>query len=102
MRDSIEDPGIESGVVDDSLQLSTLVEEETHDVKMDLLNKAEDQVISVQGAGKILPTVDVDGHSIYKSTLVSQLNGNIFPSKVKLARNKHSIQFNNYDNCLQA
>jgi hypothetical protein len=48
-----------------------------------------------------MPTVEVDGHSIYKSTLVSQLNGNVFLSKDRLARIKHSIHFNNHDNCLQ-
>jgi hypothetical protein len=49
-----------------------------------------------------LPTIEVDGQSIYKSTLVSQLDDNIFLSKDRLARIKHSIQFYNYDNCLQA
>ncbi len=97
MGDSIEDD-----VVDDGLQLSTLVEEETRDVITDLLNQAEDHVTSAQATGKILPTVEVDGHSIYKSTLVSQLNGNVFLSKDRLARIKHSIYFNNLDNCLQA
>ena len=55
---------IEDDVVDDGLQLSTLVEEETRDVITNLLNKAEDQVTSVQRTGKILPTVEVHGHSI--------------------------------------
>ena len=73
MGDSIEDD-----VIDDGLQLSTLVEEETRDVIMDRHNQAEDQVTSVQRTGKILPTVEVDGHSIYKSTFVLQLNGNVF------------------------
>ena len=66
----------------DGLQLSTLVEEETRDVTMDLLNHTEDHVTSVQRIGKILPTVEVDGHSIYKSTLLSQLNGNFFYPKI--------------------
>ena len=86
MRDSIED-----GVVDDGLQLSTLVEEETRDVIMNLLNQAENQVTSVQGAGKILPTVKLDGYIIYKSTRVLQLNGNSFLSKDRLVRIKHNI-----------
>ena len=54
MGDSIEDD-----VIDDGLQLSTLIEEETRDVIMDLFNKVEDQVTSVQRFGKILPTVEV-------------------------------------------
>ena len=56
----------------------------------------------VQGARKIVLTVEVGGHSIYKWTLVSQLTGNVFLSKARLARSKHSIQFNNHDNCLQS
>ena len=79
-----------------------LLEEETRDVIMDLLNRAENQVTLVQGARKIVPTLEVGGHSIYKSTLVSELNGNVFLSKDRLARSKHSIQFNNHDNCLQS
>ena len=39
---------IENDIVDDGLQLSTLVEEETRDVITYLLNHAEDQVPSVQ------------------------------------------------------
>jgi hypothetical protein len=88
--------------MDDDLQHTILLEEETRDVITELLNRAENQVTLVQGAGKIMPTVEVGGHSIYKSTLVSQLNGNVFLSKDRLARIKHSIQFNNHDNCLQA
>jgi len=42
MGDSIEDD-----VVDNGLQLSTLVEKETRDVITDLLNQAEYQVTSV-------------------------------------------------------
>jgi hypothetical protein len=42
MGDSIEDD-----VVDNGLQLSTLVEKKTCDVITDLLNQAEDQVTSV-------------------------------------------------------
>ena len=93
---------IDDDVVDDGLRLSTLVEEETCDVMTDQLNHVENQVTLGHGAGNILPTVEVDGHFIYKSTLVSQLNGNIFLSKDRLARIKLSIQFNNHDNCLQA
>jgi len=51
---------------------------------------------------KIQPTVEVEGHYIYKSTLVSQLNGNSFLSKDQLAQIKQSIKFNNHDNCVQA
>ena len=86
VKDSIEDD-----VVNDSLQLSTLVEEETRNVILDLLNQAEDQVTFVHGTGKNLPTVEVDGHSIYKPTLVLQLNGNIFLSKDILTFNSTTM-----------
>ncbi len=66
----------------DGLQLSTLLEEETRDVTMDLLNHTEDHVTSVQRIVKILPTVEVDGHSIYNSTLISQFNSNVFYPKI--------------------
>ena len=36
--------------------------------------------------GKIVRTIEIGGHCIYKSTLVSQLNGNFVLSKDRLAR----------------
>ena len=42
MRDYVEDD-----VIDDGLQLSILVEEETRDVITDLFNRTKDQVTSV-------------------------------------------------------
>ena len=88
---------IQDDVVDNGLELSTLVEEETRVVITDLFNQAEDQVTSVHKIG----TVEVDGHSINKSALVSQLNDNVYLFKYRLARIRHSIQFNNHDLCLQ-
>lgn len=73
------------------LQLSTLVDEVTCDVITNLLNQAKDQVTSVEGAGKILSTVEVDKHFIHKSTFVSQINENIFLFKNRLAIIKHNI-----------
>lgn len=51
MGDSIEDD-----VIDDGLQFSTLVEEETHDVITNLFNQAEDHVTFVQRNEIFLPT----------------------------------------------
>ena len=39
--------------------------------------------------------VTYEGHTIYKSTLVSQLNGNHFLSEDRLTRVRNSIYFNN-------
>jgi hypothetical protein len=47
-------------------------------------------------------TVQYSGHKIYKSTLVSQLNGNPFLSKDRLTRVHNSIFFNNSDDYLVA
>ena len=95
MRDSIEDD------IDDSIEHLAALEEETCDAIMDILNCALPQVTMLQSNEKIMPTMEVDGHYIYKSTLVSQLNGNHFLSKDRLTRIKHSIEFNNHNNCMR-
>ena len=97
MRDTIGDD-----VDEDGAEHSAVLEQETHDAIIDLLNRAEVQVSTVVTDEKIKPTMEVDGHCIYKSTLVYQLNGNNFLSKDKLTRIKHTIQFNNHDNCMQS
>lgn len=56
---------------------------------------------AIQNNKKIKGMVELESHSIYKSTLVSQLNGNNFLSKDRLARIKHNIAFNNHDNCME-
>ena len=85
VQDCLEDE------VEDGLNHLAMLEEETRDVLMDLLNRAEVQVTQMQVNAKIQPTVEVDGHCIYKSTLVSQLNGSSFLSKDRLAQIKHTI-----------
>jgi hypothetical protein len=97
MRDTIEED-----VDEDGAEQSAVLEQETRDAITDLLNRAEVQVSTVVTDEKIKPTVEVDGHCIYKSTLVCQLNGNNFLSKDRLARIKHTIQFNNHDNCMKS
>lgn len=44
---------------------------------------------------KVMMLVKYDGHQIFKVTLVSQLNTNIFWSKDMLTEVKKSIYFNN-------
>lgn len=51
---------------------------------------------------KIVLVVTFQGHSIYKSTFVSQLNGNPYLSKDKLTRMQNSIYFINSDDYLTA
>lgn len=97
MRDSVDDD-----LIDDAAEESAMLEQETRDVITDVLNRAETQVPVSENEEKIKGTVELEGHTIYKSTLVSQLNGNNFLSKDRLARVKHSIAFNNHDNCVDA
>jgi len=80
---------IEGSIDEDGAKHSATLEEETRNAIMDLFNRDEVQVSTIQTDEKIKPTVEVDDHCIYKSTLVSQLNGNNFLSKDRLVRIKH-------------
>ena len=51
---------------------------------------------------KIQSVVQYNGQTIYKSTLVADLNGNPFLSKDRLTRIKNSVYFNNADDYLSA
>ena len=51
---------------------------------------------------RILPTVSYSNKVIYKSTLVSELNGNPFLSKDRLTRIPNSVYFNNAKDYLSA
>jgi len=99
MRDTIEDASL-----DDAENHLAVVQEETRDAITDLLNSRLAQVTSIESGSnvKIEPTVQTEGHCVYKSTIVSELNGNSFLSKDRLARIKQSIKFNNHDNCVRA
>ena len=57
----------------DGNDLATLpaLEEETRQVFVELLSEQEQQVCSSPPSSKVLPVVTFQGHSIYKSTLVS-------------------------------
>ena len=96
MRDNLEEDAVEDCLPDHL----TSLQDEARDVVSDLLNGAEGQVSQPESSQPIEATISVDGHCIYKSTLVSQLNGSTFLSKDRLARIKHSIEFNNHDNCM--
>lgn len=69
---------------------------------MELLSDHEVQVSSDPIPHKINPVVTFQGHCIYKSTLISQMNGNPYVSKDRLTRMKNSIYFNNSDDYLAA
>jgi len=80
MRDYIED-----NIVDDGPDHLASLYKETYDAIINVLNRVELEVTMIQVNAKIEPTVHVDGHYIYKSTLVLQLNDNNFFSKDWLA-----------------
>ena len=68
----------------------------------ELLSDHEVQVSSGPIPHKIDRVVIFQGHSTYKSTLVSQMNGNPYLSKERLTMMKNSIYFNNSDDYLVA
>ena len=93
---------VEDEIVDDGLDPEAVVADEARDAIADVLNSAEPQVSTRVAPPKVLPFVEYAGHKIYKSTLVSQLNGNPFLSKDRLTRVKHSMYFNNHDDYMSA
>lgn len=88
---------LEDEIIDDGLDAQAVLEDETRDAVADVLNAHENQVSSRAAPPKIVPIVEYAGYTIFKSTLVSQLNGNPFLSKDHLTKVKHSMYFNNHD-----
>ena len=93
---------LEDDIDGDDLATLPALEEETQHVLLELLSKHKLQVSNYPPSLKVLHVVTFKGHSIYKSTLVSQLNGNPYLSKDRLTRMKNSIYFNNFDDYLAA
>jgi len=71
-------------------------------VFVELVNKKELEISSTSTSSKVVPIVSFHGYSIYKSTLVDQLNGNLYLSKDRITWMKNSIYFNNSDDYLVA
>ena len=93
---------MEDEIVDDYVDEVGEVEDEVRDVLREMLDVDDDQVPTTLVQQKISSIVTYEGHSIYKSTLVSQLNGNPLLSKDRLTRVRNSIYFNNNDDYLTA
>ena len=93
---------LEDELVSDGLDSQCVLEDKTRDAEADLLSSHKNQVSALVAPSKILPVVEYGGHTIFKSTLVSQLNGNLFLSKDRLTRVKNSIYFNNHDDYVTA
>ena len=64
--------------MDDKVLDITVVESETCDVISDMLGAHEEQISTIPVPTKVEAFVEFDGHKIFKSTLVGQLNGNPF------------------------
>ena len=76
-----------SQLINDQVEVAGLESELRH-VLVDVLDEHEGcQVVS----NSVLPYVEFEGAKIYKSTLVSQLNGNLTLSKDRLTRIKSGI-----------
>lgn len=88
---------------DDGLDLVPVAENEYRDALSELMDQVEpplDACEPVNKPWKRVQTVEYNGKCIYKSTLVSELNGNPFLSKDQLTRVKNSIYFNNSEDYL--
>ena len=92
----------EVDIVEDGASNLLVLESETRNAMSEMLNLEEPQVSTALSIDKVTPFVEYDGHNIYKSTLVSQLNVNHFLSKDRLTKVKNSIYFNNVDDYINA
>ena len=99
---SIPNPNdlLDDDIFDDGVVFLPILEEETRNVFIELSSDHEVQVSSDPIPHKIDHVVTFQGHSIYKSTLVSEMNGNPYLSKDRLTRMKNSIYFYNLDDYL--
>lgn len=77
---------LEGNFEEDRVEDLTILEEETRQVVVEMVDSMELQVMSQASSSNILPIVTYKGHIIHKSTMVSQLNENLFISKNQLTR----------------
>ena len=89
-------------IVDSYMDEVGEVEDEVRDVPRKMLEIDDDQVPTTHVQENISPIVTYQGHSIYKSTLVFQLNENPFLSNDRLTWVRNSIFFSNNNNYLTA
>jgi hypothetical protein len=68
----------EVDIVEDRPPNLLVVEFRVQDAMSEMLNLEEPQINTTPPTDKVIPFVNYDGHYIYKSTLVSKLNANIF------------------------
>ena len=90
------------GEFHDGVGTVEFIRNEMHHVFHDILDNMDANISEVPKPTIVIPVVSYSCHQIYKSTLVSQLNGNPFLSKDRVTRIKNSIYFNNLDEYLNA
>ena len=90
------------GIGEFDSEIQQQLEDDMGQVVNDMLNSQEVYALDPSGTPQVVPLIQFSGHTIYKSTLVSQLNGNPFLSKDRLTRVKNSIFFNNSDDYVTA
>lgn len=100
-----DDGGLHS-LSEDEGDVLRVAEEECRHAISEMLDEAEPRQPGMSDCEssnlKIMPVVQYNGQTIYKSTLVADLNGNPFLSKDHLTRIKNSVYFNNADDYLSA
>ena len=90
------------GEFHDGVGIVEFIRDKTLHAFCDMLDKMDADINEIPKPTIVTPIVSYSGHQIYKSTLVSQLNGNPFFSKDGLTRVKNSIYFYNSDDYLNA
>ena len=93
---------VEEDLIDDGVPALAIVESETRDIISEMLSNHERHVRSIPVPATVEAFVEFDGHRIFKSTLVGQLNGNPFLSKDRLTQVRNSLYFNNSEDYLRA
>jgi len=88
--------------IDDNEEVVAMVKGEIRNAIADMLNSHEQQIAYMPCPTRGNPIVAYDGHIIYKSTLVSELNGNPLFSNDDLPRVKHFMYFNNHNDYILA
>lgn len=93
-------------VIEDDLDPVEVAEDECRHAIREILSTGDalpiNEIEAPTATPRISPVVSYCSKVIYKSTLVSELNGNPFLSKDRLTRIKNSVYFNNAEDYLSA
>jgi hypothetical protein len=94
---------LEEDLFDDRVSPVEVAQNECKDAISEMFNAVECPMDEASHSDtKIIPIVEFSGKVIYKSTLVSELNGNPYLSKDRLTRVRNFVYFNNAEEYLSA